>query len=202
MTTRQTQNQIVFIDSAVHDLATLLAGLAPGMEVVMLQPGSDGLGQIAAALAGRSNLQAIHLISHGSSGEIQLGNTSLSSANLAQYQSALQGIGSHLSASGDILIYGCDVAAGIQGQNLVQQIAQIAQADVAASTTLTGAAALGGNWVLEYQQGSIENGALTIANYSGTLEVLAGLYIQGDGSGGGGGGAAIANGDTLGFIRK
>ncbi|MBC7858893.1 MAG: DUF4347 domain-containing protein, partial [Burkholderiaceae bacterium] len=123
MHTTQPQNQIAFIDSAVVDPATLMAGLPPGVEVVMLQPGSDGLSQIAEALAGRANLGAIHLISHGGDGRILLGSTSLSDANLAQYHSVLQDIGSHLDASGDILIYGCDVAGGVQGRNLVQQIA-------------------------------------------------------------------------------
>ncbi len=41
-----------------------------------------------------------------------------------------------LSESGDIPIYGCDVAAGPEGQALITVIATATQADVAASTDL------------------------------------------------------------------
>ena len=56
---------------------------------------------------------------------------------------------------GDILLYGCDVAANAHGQKLVEEIHELTGADVAASTDETGSAALGGNWVLEFTAASL-----------------------------------------------
>jgi len=55
-----------------------------------------------------------------------------------------------------LFLYGCDIAAEVEGQNFISRLAQITGADVAASQDATGSAALGGNWNLEYASGSIE----------------------------------------------
>ena len=60
-----------------------------------------------------------------------------------------------MSESGDILLYGCDLASGVEGVALVDQLAGIVGADVAASDDLTGATEKGGDWDLEYSTGPI-----------------------------------------------
>jgi len=64
--------------------------------------------------------------------------------------------GEALTGSGDILFYGCDLAATAQGQSLMQAVARLTGADVAASEDPTGAAAKGGDWDLEFNTGAIE----------------------------------------------
>lgn len=66
-------------------------------------------------------------------------------------------IGRALSASGDILLHGCDVASGEAGAPFISQWAKLTQADVAASTNRTGASHLGGDWVLEAILGQVED---------------------------------------------
>ena len=140
---------IVFVDERVVDLDVLLAGFSPEIEVVLLDAEEDGIEQIAATLAGAENLSAIHIVSHGSPGLLQLGATALSEANLDQYTEELGEIGNALSPTGDLLLYGCDVASGDAGLTFIGSLSEWTKADVAASTDLTGAAALGGDWVLE-----------------------------------------------------
>ncbi|MBL4590027.1 MAG: DUF4347 domain-containing protein, partial [Alphaproteobacteria bacterium] len=69
--------------------------------------------------------------------------------------------------------YGCNLAESIDGQGLIQGIASLTGADIAASTDLTGAEVLGGDWVLEYSTGDIEAGIavteLLQANYAHVL---------------------------------
>lgn len=111
---------------------------------------------MADALSGVSSLDSIHIISHGSSGQINLGAAQLSQDTLAQYQTQLATIGNALSATGDLLLYGCNVAQGAHGQTFISALANAMGADVAVLavlTDLTGAAFLGGNWVLEAQTG-------------------------------------------------
>jgi Ca2+-binding RTX toxin-like protein len=146
----------VFVDARVQNWPQLLAGLAADIEVVVLDPIRDGIVQIAAALEGVTDLNAIHVISHGSAGTLYLGRTVLTSENLSSYRSELGTIGATLSDSGDILLYGCEVASGITGQTFIENLALYTNADVAASTDTTGSAALGGDWVLEASTGAIK----------------------------------------------
>ncbi|MBI5484501.1 MAG: DUF4347 domain-containing protein [Deltaproteobacteria bacterium] len=167
--------EVVFIDPAVKDWQQLAAGIKPGVEVIFLDASRDGVSQVADALAGRSDVTAVHIISHGDAGAVKLGNSTLSSASLSGYASDLARIGSGLTADGDILLYGCDVAQGEGGKAFVSALATATGADVAASDDLTGAAALGGDWNLEYKAGSIETvlalSASGQAKYDGLLGI-------------------------------
>ena len=150
------QASVLFIDNRVLDLATLLSGLDAGVEVVVIDAGADGLQQIAQTLAGRSDVAAIHIVSHGAAGAVQLGNLTLNSENVQAHGAELAAIGDALGADADIVLYGCGTGAGPAGAALVQSLAQLTGADVAASSDVTGAASLGGNWALEVQVGQIE----------------------------------------------
>ena len=159
--------EIVFIESNVADYQKLIDSLAPGTEVHVLDASANGLTQMAAILEGRSGIDAIHLISHGAEGQVQLGSLTLSNDNLDQQRDVLAQIGAALSADGDILLYGCDVAKGNDGKILVSSLAKLTQADVAASNDLTGASWLGGNWILESSTGNIlQNAILVFDNYN------------------------------------
>ncbi|MFC7516519.1 DUF4347 domain-containing protein [Herbaspirillum sp. GCM10030257] len=146
---------LFFVDSRVQDTATLLSDVAPGTEVFWLQPDRDGLTQMAEILQGRSGIDAIHIISHGSQASVQLGSIILNEQNLQGHAATLAAIGSVLTADADILLYGCEVAAGSAGAAFVTALANATQADIAASTNMTGAAVQGGDWVLEEQSDSV-----------------------------------------------
>ncbi|MBH8572965.1 DUF4347 domain-containing protein [Nostocaceae cyanobacterium CENA369] len=150
-------SSIVFIDTAVIDYQSLLAGITPGSEVVILDPTKDGVEQISQFLAGceSQSVQSVHIISHGSTGSLQLGSANLSLANLNFYTNQLQQWRNYLTDNADILLYGCNVASG--DRTFVQQLSQITGADIAASDDITGNAELGGDWDLEVKTGEIES---------------------------------------------
>jgi Ca2+-binding RTX toxin-like protein len=148
--------QVAFIDSCSADYESLTAGLAEGSEWFLLNGREDGLVQMARILSGYSSLDAIHVFSHGSPGALYLGSTVLEAGNLDAYLTPLQAIGSSLRATGDILLYGCEVASGEIGIQFINALAQVTGADIAASTDFTGARRLGGDFVLESSTGSIE----------------------------------------------
>lgn len=151
------RREIVFIDARVQDRAALIEALGGSAEVVILDADADGLVQMASYLAGREGVDAIHLISHGASGQVQAGSISIDSDTASAHAEALAEIGAALAADGDFLVYGCNAGAGPEGQSLISTLARLSRADVAASTDQTGAAALGGNWVLEQQHGQIDS---------------------------------------------
>jgi hypothetical protein len=147
---------IVFIDSTVDDYEMLMAGVTPGLEVVLLDGSQDGIVQITRSLEGRSGLSSLHIIAHGEAGELWVGIGFVNSNTLEQYKHDLQSWAAALAPDGDILLYGCNVAAGETGRQFVQLFSQLTGADVAASNNLTGSAALGGDWELEVKIGNVE----------------------------------------------
>ncbi|AFZ24601.1 Ca2+-binding protein, RTX toxin [Cylindrospermum stagnale PCC 7417] len=152
----QSTKTVVFIDPTVADYQNLVNGVEPGTLVFILDPRRDGIRQITENLAGLTDVDSLQIISHGAEGSLSLSSTLLNSESLNGYGSELQQWGKSLTATGDILLYGCDVAQGVVGKAFVQQISQLTGADVAASDDLTGSAALGGDWSLEYATGLIE----------------------------------------------
>ncbi|MES2353945.1 MAG: DUF4347 domain-containing protein [Pseudomonadota bacterium] len=179
----QQRHEIVFIDSAVSGYADIakeiLAGnsSARSVQVVIIDANKNGIEQISAALNACHDLDAVHIVSHGDPGEIQIGNSRLNSGNLLTNAAAISKWGAALSDGGDVLLYGCDVAATQSGQDFINQLSQLTGADIDASTDLTGAKMLGGNWSLEYATGSIETqiafDAIAQAQFNSVLATFA-----------------------------
>jgi len=163
------RTEIVFIESNVAGIDMLRDGIGAGKEVYVLDANQDGLQQIAAILAGRSGIDALHLISHGSEASVNLGSLLLDGSDLSAHLNELQSIGQSLSKDADILLYGCNIGAGEAGRQLIDDLAVATGADIAASNNLTGSSTLGGDWNLEVMQGNIDEPTIV-------TPVLAQLY--------------------------
>ncbi|AEJ02662.1 Hemolysin-type calcium-binding region [Nitrosomonas sp. Is79A3] len=166
-------SRIVFIDSNIAEYQSLIPQLPSDSQVIVLDANKDGVLQILTALQGESEFNAIDIISHGKPGTLLLGSIELNNVNLTDYAEQLTEIGAHLCIDSDILLYGCEVAQGKTGQAFIDQLAQLTGANVAASTNLTGAADLGGDWVLEAQAGMTQAPTLQLS-YHGVLAILTG----------------------------
>lgn len=161
--------EVIFVDARVAGLQAFLDAHQQS-EVIVLDPNRDGVTQIAETLAGRTGVSTVQILSHGDAGRIELGNGSLDAQGInGRYAADMAVIKSALTESADILVYGCDVAAGAEGQAFVEALAAATGADIAASTDPTGAARLGGNWVLETASGGIEAATLALTGFDGTL---------------------------------
>ena len=173
---------IFFIDSRVADYQNLIAQFGAGTEWHLLNAEQDGIEQMQRLLEGRTGLDSIQIVSHGSVGTLYLGSTVLNSGNLGSYQSQLQTIGASLSATGDLLLYGCDVAQGEAGLQFIDSLAQMTGADVAASTDPSGSQVLGGDSALESTTGAIEVSTLSLNSLPVVLAVnSAPSFAVGDG---------------------
>ena len=163
--------ELAFIDPRLQDSQTLIAGIKPGVKVILLDPAKDGIAQITAALQAAGSVSAIHILGHGTPGELRIGSTDLTLGSLDAYSAELSAWQVNLTAEADILLYGCDVAQGSAGSGLITALARITSADVAASTDATGAAKLGGNWTLESATGVIDVKTFEVAAYQDLLAV-------------------------------
>lgn len=176
--------QLLVIDKQVNDWQRLAANANPDSLVLILDLESAGLTQISdyltqlSATEGYTPLQSIHILAHGSPGNLLLGASTVTASNLNQYQQQLAQLGNALTDKGDILLYGCKVAADSAGVQFVRQFAELTQADVAASDDVTGTALLTGDWQLEITTGEIESTlpltAELVDSYADTLAVYTG----------------------------
>ena len=173
-------NNLVVIDSSLDNYQTLIAGVN-NADVVLLDPAQDGIAQITESLVSYQQLNSIQIFTHGSSGSLQLGSTNLDSNNLSSYSADLAAWSDSISENGDILLFGCNFGAGA-GIELVDDLSQLTQADVAASNNLTGSSQLGGDWNLEVTTGEIEAKIAiaqnTLANYDSVLASYNGKEYQ------------------------
>lgn len=155
--------ELVFLDTSVEDYQTLLNDLwanddpSRDLEVVLLSNSRDGIDQISETLAGRTDIDSVHFVTHGTDRAVKLGSTWLTNDNLAGYAGEMARWGSALSPNADLLFYGCHLAGSESGLTLLESVQTLTGADIAASTDDTGAAVLGGDWDLEVELGAIES---------------------------------------------
>ncbi len=175
---------LVVVDTGVTGYEDLLTGLQPGTEILLIDAAENGLQKLADYVDGRDDITSIHILSHGDQGEFSLGTVTLNADNIDQHAELLAQIGASLTEQGDLLLYGCRVAAEgaaegaadgegngnePSGAEFVARIAEITGADVAASTDLTGAAAQDGDWDLEYSIGQMDGARLELTGFNGLL---------------------------------
>ena len=163
---RNDKKNIVFIDSAVEDYETITSSFKENTEFYLINSNEDGFKRINEILKERKNIDALHLIGHGSAGQILFGNAFLNNETIDNYKSTLTSIGQSLTTSGDILFYGCNVASTEQGEILIKKISEITKADIAASDDITGK---GGDWDLEKKIGIVETKNVQVLDYQSFL---------------------------------
>ncbi|MBD2516324.1 DUF4347 domain-containing protein [Nostoc sp. FACHB-973] len=166
---------------ALEDYQTLVNGVISDTEVFLIDSTQNGVEQITEILAtrGGQNFSSIHIVCHGAPGNLQLGNTHLGldtlehySQQLEQWQKIFVASSKTLKSVANLLIYGCNVAAGDAGAEFIEKLHQLTGANIAASRQRTGNAALGGNWELEVRTADME---VTLAFAETTREAYMGV---------------------------
>jgi hypothetical protein len=187
------RNELIVIDGSIADYHQLLEGLQsqndPTLqrEVHVIDPSADGVQILTDLLSNYNNLDAVHIVSHGDTSGIALGASRLDSNSLADYEQSINAWSSALTDGADLLLYGCNLAQGQEGQAFIDGLSALTGADVAASDDSTGHAILGGDWDLEYSTGDVET---TIAfdlqaqqNWLSVLPITSRETVDADGDG-------------------
>ena len=156
------RKQIVFIDKQVPDYEKLAKSFRKNVEIHFIETNEDGFKKIEQTLENGKKYSAIHIIGHGSAGQILFGNALLTNESIENYKSTLSNIGESLTKKGDILFYGCNIAANDKGEALLKKISNFTKADIAASNDLTGK---GGDWNLEKKYGIVETENVQVVDY-------------------------------------
>lgn len=163
---------LVIVDQRLAGETSLLAALPANAVVRFVAEDADGLSAMTDAVreaARDGKLDAVHVLSHGSAGQFGLGRDAINGERLALAADQVGQWQGYLGSDADILLYGCDIAAGTGGLALLHQLASLTGADIAASSNGTGSAARGGDWRLEARTGSIEATTLAVTGFGGLL---------------------------------
>lgn len=158
-------------------LAALAAALAQAGQAPLVADPAGGLQGLVERLEAQrpaGGFTALALLGHGRSGVLQVGDQEISGATLERDRALLERLGRTLAPGGDLLLYGCDIAAGAGGEAFVAQLAAITGTDLAASSDRTVADAITGqrDWELEVTIGSVAaapTDVLTGLAWSGAL---------------------------------
>src|SRR5881392_3901249 len=109
MTTAPQKREIAFIDRGVDDLATLLAGIRPDVEPILLSNDEPAPRQMARAVQGREGqLDAIHVIAHGRPGEVSFSAGALNVEAMAQHLADFSTLSRTLGSDGALLLWSCN----------------------------------------------------------------------------------------------
>src|SRR5215471_21596823 len=185
-------SEILFIDPAVSDLGTILGNLRPEVHAIVLSAGWPATHQIAAALERHAGLEAIHIIAHGAPGRVDFAAGEWATGTLKEAAHDFAAIGRALAADGELRLWSCQTASGDAGEAFIEALSKAVGADVCASTSLIGAAELGGVWEIS-ARASASKASLPplssegLASYAGVLQVAGAVTLTGTigpGSGG------------------
>jgi N-acetylneuraminic acid mutarotase len=162
------KREIAFIDRNIDDLETLLVGMRPDVEPILLSNDEPALRQMARAVQGRAGLETIHVIAHGRPGEVSFGAGTVSAGTLDLHSEDLHAIGQALNG-GEIGLWCCRAGQGAAGAAFGVALARARPVEVAAASALVGAAKQGGNWALDGYRGEAPLTAAAVDAYAGVL---------------------------------
>jgi large repetitive protein len=138
--------EIVILDPKIPDSNYIAIGIKPNTKTYILKNQPDAVEQITKILAKHTDIEALHIITHGSPGTLYLGKTELNNSNIENYSQQLQQWQNSFNFNASIILYGCNVAAEKSGHQFLTQLNQLTGANIAANSQPTGNSELGGTW--------------------------------------------------------
>jgi hypothetical protein len=166
--------EVVFVDAAVDDRAGLLAGLRPCLRthLHLLHSRMPALSQMARILRRYGQAFTVHVIAHGSPGQVCFSAGTISLENLHEHLDELYAIGRAIGATGRLLLWSCRSGQGLHGRAFVEAVRRRTGAAVTAASGYVGSAARGGLWHLDV-------GAAAMADYAPPLTPAGAAAYQG-----------------------
>ncbi|MEQ9425360.1 MAG: DUF4347 domain-containing protein [Cyclobacteriaceae bacterium] len=147
--------ELLIVDGAVQNKSVFLNQVKPGLEVVEIKD-ANGIVSLLEVLSNYQGLDAVHIVSHAKAGAMQLGGQVVNAASFEDNLSELVKLNRAIRPGGDLMLYGCELAKGREGENFLEILKNNTHADIAASVDKTGNEAFGGDWDLEITKGDIE----------------------------------------------
>ncbi|MEM6472913.1 MAG: DUF4347 domain-containing protein, partial [Planctomycetota bacterium] len=131
----QTSRHLVLVDPEIAEDACFAESLATSdAEIILLDSERDAIDQITEILSTRRGLESLHLMSHGSSGQLRLSGQVVDSEVIANREGEIRRWSDAFADRADLLIYGCELAATAEGESFLARLREMTNLDIAAST--------------------------------------------------------------------
>lgn len=144
---------IAIVDTHIKNYELLISYIEPNTIIETIPNNSNGIDIIINTVKKYNNINSLHILSHGFSGIAILGISKLTEESISNY-SYLNEIHTHFAQDGEILMYGCNLAAYDKGYNFINKLADVTKLTVTASTNIVGHKSLRGSWDLNYSTGN------------------------------------------------
>src|SRR4051794_23322853 len=108
------REEIVFVDPAISDLPTFVAGLRSDVQLKFLSGRRSAIAEMAEVLEDAPGVRTIHVVAHGGPGRIDFASGHLSLENLDEQAVELADLRKALAGS-DILLWSCETGRGERG---------------------------------------------------------------------------------------
>ena len=143
---QQSPQQVVVIDRSIDDYGSLVQDLDSSgqFSIELLDLERDGVQQISELLDKYGQVDALHIVSNSSAGQVALGNTILDSQTLDVYADQVTAWSASLGVDAGIIFHGSDVAGSEEGRELVNRLSALTSTEVASSFEITCHPSLGG----------------------------------------------------------
>lgn len=99
-------------------------------DTLILNNNQNGIEQITTALNNYQSLDAVHIITQGNNGQVQLGDSNLSYDNIDAYSGDIANWGNALSQNADFLIYGSNLSNSDTGLSLIDSLSVLTGANI------------------------------------------------------------------------
>ncbi|MFM2069123.1 MAG: hypothetical protein RLZZ584_4032, partial [Pseudomonadota bacterium] len=161
--------RIAFVDTRVAEISAQLEALDQSIDVIAIQADRCGLQQIDDHLARHGDIASIDLFCHGRPGRLLMGQGEL---DIATLRAAAPRKSAPPQA---MLVYGCEAAAGVRGDEFMAGLSNYFDAPVAGATRRIGGPAAEANWQLDAVHGQLPaTHAVHLPAYGGWLATVIG----------------------------
>ncbi|MDX2102245.1 MAG: DUF4347 domain-containing protein [Alphaproteobacteria bacterium] len=159
-----THRALLVFDPTVAEIDQLLEGLPVGTLPLPVGATVDAVRLISAALVDHGPVDRLVLVGHGAPGQIGLGIQPVDVSFLLDRSRAVAEWRQGLVPGATIQLLGCATGAGVAGRTLVDHLAHVTGAAVAASDRTLGHATRGGDWSLTVTAGAADTHPLLNAD--------------------------------------
>ncbi|WP_218934008.1 DUF4347 domain-containing protein [Rubripirellula lacrimiformis] len=131
-----TRRELVIVDRSAADYEKLVEDVMSQADedrvltVVLLDADRDGVEQVSRILATRSELSALHIVSHSEQGALRLGNLWANPQTMMTNAGPICLWGNALGQTGQIILYGCDLDQSSEGRDLIADLSALTGADI------------------------------------------------------------------------
>ena len=144
---------IAIVDTHIRNYEQLISYIEPNTIIETIPDNSNGIDIMINTVKKYNNINSLHILSHGFSGIAILGNSKLTEESISDYP-YLNEIHTHFAQDGEILMYGCNLAAYDKGYNFINKLADVTKLIITASMNIVGHKSLRGSWNLNYSTGN------------------------------------------------